>query len=178
MKLFVLVFLSLFLTKACEEKKTTSNQTPEIAVVASESTPQKAEDIKTETTPVVNEDTKQTGKKVVYEANTRGFFTSIIFENNTIIVSKDRNNPNKGSQVTINSKDLKELTKLLDGIELTTLPTLKWPSEARFHDGAAHANVTVTSEGKEYVSSGFDHGNPPVEIAKFIQKLLLIAEKE
>jgi hypothetical protein len=178
MKTFALVFLSLFMTKSCQDKKTTSEQTPAIVAVTSENTPQKEENTIPGKIEPIKENTEQKGKKVEYEANTRGFFTKIIFENNTISISKDRNNPDKGSVVTMTSKELAELTKLLDAIQLKTLVSLKWPSEARFYDGAAHANLTVTSDGQTYVGPGFDHGNPPAEIAKFIQKLLSIAVKE
>jgi hypothetical protein len=178
MKTFVVVFLSLFLAKSCQDRKKVSEQTPEVAVVNSGGLPQEKEDIVPNKIEPDKEDTKQKGKKVEYEASTRGSFTKVIFENNTVQISKDRNNPDKGTLVKVSAKELQELTKLLDEIQLKKLPSLKWPSEARYYDGAAHANLTVTSDGQTYVGPGFDHGNPPAEIAKFIEKLLSIAEKE
>jgi hypothetical protein len=47
------------------------------------------------------------------------------------------------------------------------------PSEKRFHDGAAIANLKVTYKGKTYETTDF-HGFPPKEIQQFVAKINLL----
>jgi hypothetical protein len=196
MKTVALIFLSLFLTQSCQNKKAVVTQTPQEKVIITET--QTVAVPKTETAsqqqvvavnnPVAAEKPKeevaykeaiaQKGIKAEYEALSRGYFSKIVFQNNKVTIAKDRNAADKGAEVTITTKEAAELTKLLKAIKPETLPKLKWPSEARFYDGAAHANLSITVDGKVYTGAGFDHGKPPVEIAKFVEKLLSIAEKK
>jgi hypothetical protein len=55
--------------------------------------------------------------------------------------------------------------------------TLKAPSEKRFHDGAAMANLKIVHKEKTYQSKTFDHGTPPKEIEKLVKKINALAEK-
>jgi hypothetical protein len=48
------------------------------------------------------------------------------------------------------------------------LSQLKAPTEKRFYDGAAIGNLSVSHNGETYGTSGFDHGNPPVEIEQLV----------
>jgi tripartite-type tricarboxylate transporter receptor subunit TctC len=41
-----------------------------------------------------------------------------------------------------------------------------------FADGAAIANLKITKQGKTFESQSFDHGYPPVEIEKVVNKML------
>jgi hypothetical protein len=198
MKTVVLIFLSLFLTQSCQNKKAVVTQTPQENAIIAETEPKTVAAPKTETSseqqvvevsnPVVGEKPKeevtykeeviQKGIKAEYEALSRGYFSKIIFQNNKVTIAKDRNAADKGNEVSMTTKEAAELTKLLKAIKPETLPKLKWPSEARYYDGAAHANLTITVDGKVYTGAGFDHGKPPAEIAKFVEKLLSIAEKK
>lgn len=167
MKTIALVFLSLFLTKSCQTKKGTTENAPV------------AEVVKTETTkPEMTENKVQAGIKVEYEAMSRGFFSKIIFENNQITVASDRNNPEKGTVVMLTKEDVSEISKLIKAVNLDGLPNLKAPSEKRMYDGAPHANLTITSNGKVYTGAGFDGGNPPVAIAKLVTKLVSYSEQK
>jgi hypothetical protein len=176
MKTIALVFLSLFLTKSCQQKNDSSaseqaKQTTENASVAEVV---KTEEIKSEMT----ENKVQTGTKVEYEATSRGFFSKIIFENNQITVVSDRNNPEKGTVVMLSKEDVSEISNLIKAVKLNELPNLKAPSEKRMYDGAAHANLTITSNGTTYTGAGFDAGNPPSAIAKLVSKLVSYSEKK
>jgi hypothetical protein len=58
------------------------------------------------------------------------------------------------------------------------LETLKAPTEKRFHDGAAIANLKVTYQDKSFQTEAFDHGNPPEAIKKIVDKINTFAKKE
>ena len=167
MKTIALVFLSLFLTKSCQNKKELVENAQAIEAT-------KIEENKTE----MAENKVQTGTKVEYEATSRGFFSKIIFENNQITIASDRNNPEKGTVVMLTKEDVSEISNLIKAVNLDELPNLKAPSEARTYDGAAHANLTITSNGTVYTGAGFDAGNPPSSIAKLVSKLVSYSEKK
>jgi len=61
-----------------------------------------------------------------------------------------------------------EIIAAFQEVSLEELPNLKSPTEKRFYDGAAVANLKITFKGKTYESVAFDHGNPPVEIEKLV----------
>lgn len=175
MKTFVLVFLSLFLSKSCQNKKEGVNgkETVETEIPKSKPT---GEIGNNNNLPKTNN--QETGNMVIYEAMSRGYFTKIIFQNDKLFVSKDRNNAKKGEPVTISPAQATEINTLLKSIKPQTLPNLKWPTEKRFYDGAAHANLTIVQNGETFVGGGFDHGFPPAEIEKLVTKLISIAEKK
>jgi hypothetical protein len=56
-------------------------------------------------------------------------------------------------------------------MELDSLPKLKAPTEKRFYDGAPIANFKITFQDKTYETPSFDHGFPPKEIKKFVNKI-------
>ena len=63
--------------------------------------------------------------------------------------------------------------------KLADFPKYKDPSQKRFYDGAPIANLSVTYQSKTYQTTDFDHGTPPVEIEKLVNKILsLVKEKE
>jgi hypothetical protein len=144
MKLFLMIFLSVFLSKSC------SSQT------------------KNDLNAAI----------VEYTANTRGFYQKITIENQMVTVSKDRNGNEKPVATKISDKDWKELVGYFENIELDSLPRLKAPTEKRFHDGAAIANLKVTYKDKTYETTAFDHGFPPAEIKKLVAKINTFAKKE
>ena len=108
----------------------------------------------------------------------RGYFSKIVFQNDKLSISKDRNNVEKGDPISITTAEITEINKLLKSVKPQTLPKLKWPTEKRFYDGAAHANLTIVQNGETFVGPGFDHGFPPAEIEKLVNKLVSIAEKK
>ena len=144
MKLFTMIFLSLFVSKSCEGQ--TKN------------------DLKTAV--------------LEYTASTRGFYQKITIENQTVAVWKDRSGTEKPVATKISDKDWKELVGYFETINLDELETLKAPTEKRFHDGAAIANLAVSYKDKTYQTEAFDHGYPPEAIKKLITKINSFGKKE
>lgn len=144
MKLFTMLFLSVFLSKSCESKAQM--------------------DLKTAV--------------IEYTANTRGFYQKIRIQNQVVMVSKTRGDTGIDEEIKISDKDWNELMGYFETINLDSLPTFKGPSQKRFHDGAAIANLKVVYKDKSYETSSFDHGNPPFEIKKLVDKINTFAKKE
>ena len=113
-----------------------------------------------------------------YTANTRGFYQKITIQDQMVSVSKDRNGNDKPVPTKISEKDWKELVGYFETIELESLATLKAPTEKRFHDGAAIADLKVTYKDKTYQTVAFDHGYPPEAIKKIVVKINSFAKKE
>jgi hypothetical protein len=124
-----------------------------------------------------NEDLETT--VVEYVANTRGFYKKVVVKNKAITVSKDRRGDDNPTPVKIADADWQKIIEAFQKIDLEELPNLKAPSEKRFYDGAAIANLKITFKDKVYESAPFDHGNPPSEIKKLVDKInALVKEKE
>lgn len=110
--------------------------------------------------------------KLEYEANTRGFYQKIVIENNIITIISDRNSAGKGETIAVSNQDLNELMEAFQGVKIEDLATYKDPTQKRFYDGAAIANLKIYKDGKEYQTTDFDHGFPPVEIEKLVNKIV------
>ena len=144
MKVFILLVLTIFMTKGCsqEAKNDIANA------------------------------------KIVYTANTRGFYQKITIQNQEISVSKERDSSDKGVTSKISDADWKELVGYFEKIELDSLSTYKDPTQKRVYDGAAIAELIINYKEKEYQTKNFDHGYPPVEIEKFVNKLVSLVKEE
>jgi hypothetical protein len=114
---------------------------------------------------------------IQYEANARNLFLNIKVEHQVLFVSRERDAKDYQEKITISDGDWKEIVMLTKAVDLAKVKDLKWPTEKRFYDGAAHANVTFISNEVEYMANGFDHGYPPVEIEKLVNKILKLTEK-
>lgn len=114
---------------------------------------------------------------VEYTANTRGFYQKITVQDQQIAVSTDRSGHILPQAMKISEKDCKELIGYFENLNLDSLETLKAPTQKRFHDGAAIANLKVTYKNKTYQSTSFDHGNPPEAIKKLVDKINTFAKK-
>lgn len=108
---------------------------------------------------------------IEYVANTRGFYKKIEVKNKIIIVSKDRKGVEKPISQEISDADWKILIADFEKIDLEQIPNLKAPSEKRFYDGAAIANLKIIYKEKIYESTSFDHGNAPSEIKEIVDKI-------
>ena len=115
---------------------------------------------------------------VEYVANTRGSYQKITVKNQIVTVSKDRNGNDKPVPTKIADADWKELVEFFKSVKLDSLAKLKAPTEKRFYDGAAIANLKITYKDKTYETTGFDHGFPPKEIKKIVNKITSFAKKE
>ena len=114
---------------------------------------------------------------IKYEANARNLFLNIKVENQVLFVSRSRDAKDYQEKTTISEAEWKEIVMLTKAVDLAKVKDLKWPTEKRFYDGAAHANVTFVSNEVAFAANGFDHGFPPVEIEKLVNKILKLTEK-
>lgn len=114
---------------------------------------------------------------IEYVANSRGFYQKITVEKQTVTVSSDRSGREKTVPTKISDADWKELVNCFKEVELDSLPKLKAPTEKRFYDGAAIANLKITYKDTVYETSSFDHGFPPKEIKKFVNRITSLAKK-
>lgn len=115
--------------------------------------------------------------KIEYEASSRGFYEKIIIENQMVSVVNERDGKDNGETVKISDDVNKELSSYLNSVQLDQLATYKDPTQKRFYDGAAIANLKITVDGVEYKTVDFDHGNPPVEIEKLVNKIVSFGVK-
>ena len=114
---------------------------------------------------------------IFYEANTRGFFLALKVENQVLYTSNERDIKAYSNKIEISVTDWKEISALAKNVDLEKVKDLKWPTEKRYSDGAAFANIIFESKGVKYPANGFDHGFPPAEIEKLVTKITKLAEK-
>ena len=91
-----------------------------------------------------------------YTASTRGFFQKIVVINQRATISRDRNGEKFPEEIAISDKDWKEIISYFQKIDLEKVPTLKDPTQKRFYDGAAIANLKVRYQDKNYETTDFD----------------------
>ncbi len=115
---------------------------------------------------------------IEYVANTRGFYQKITIQNQTVYINSDRNSNKLGESKAISDSDWKALVNSFETIDLESIPTLKDPTQKRFYDGAAIANLKITYQEKEYKTVDFDHGFPPAEIETLVNKVVAFGEQE
>lgn len=113
-----------------------------------------------------------------YTANTRGFYQKISVKDQMVTVSKDRSGKDEPVAIKISDADWKELVGYFETVNLDGFSSLKAPTEKRFHDGAAIANLKVIYNDKTYETNAFDHGYPPAEIKKIVDKINSLAKEE
>ncbi|MEC5165335.1 hypothetical protein RCH18_001062 [Flavobacterium sp. PL11] len=115
---------------------------------------------------------------IEYTASSRGFYQKITVNNQTVTISKDRNDDNKSILLKINASDWNELVSYFKEVQLDQMVKLKAPTEKRFYGGAAIANLKITFDEKDYETPNFDHGFPPKEIKQLVDKVNSLIKKE
>jgi hypothetical protein len=113
-----------------------------------------------------------------YTASSRGFFQKIVVINQKATISRDRNGEKFPEEIAISDKDWKEIIGYFEKIDLEKLPTLKDPTQKRFYDGAAIANLKIRYQDKNYETTDFDHEFPPAEIEKLVNKIVSLAKEK
>ncbi len=113
---------------------------------------------------------------VQYAADTRGYHLKIIVVNQKATISQGRGTDNPSEVITISDADWKDLVAEFQKINLDDLPNLKDPTQKRFHDGAAIANLKIRYQDKNYETVDFDHGIPPAAIEKFVKRIVSLAK--
>lgn len=115
---------------------------------------------------------------VQYEAVSRGFNLQIIIVNQKATITQGRGEKNASQTVAISDADWKELVAEFQKVNLNEVPNLKDPTQKRFYDGAAIANLKIRYQDKNYETVAFDHGFPPAAIEKFVKKIVSLAVKD
>ena len=113
---------------------------------------------------------------IQYTATTRGFFQKIIVTNQKATIFRDRNSEKNPEELTISNEDWKEIISYFEKIDLEKIPTLKDPTQKRFYDGAAIANLKIRYQDKNYETTDFDHEFPPAEIDKLVDKIVSLGK--
>ncbi|WP_433834687.1 hypothetical protein [Flavobacterium anhuiense] len=108
--------------------------------------------------------------QIEYSAQSRGYYKSIVVENKSVSVTKERNGETVKSEI-----DEAKWNKIVDAfskVNLEGLSSLKAPTDKRTYDGAAIGNLKIVKDGKTYETPGFDNGFPPKEIEKLVNLLV------
>ncbi|NOR27103.1 MAG: hypothetical protein GQ540_01085 [Lutibacter sp.] len=107
-----------------------------------------------------------------YDATTRG--SSIKFEvTSTKVYYKDIE---KTIETKTNSKFWKEITTIVEQINLTEIESFSSPTSNRNVDAALHATLSISINDLIYESQTFDHGNPPDKLKPLIEVLFKVLE--
>lgn len=104
---------------------------------------------------------------ITYEAITRG--SSIeIKATSDLITYKDFETE---KQLEPTKKEWKSIKTLIEEINLAEMYLFSAPSEESSTDVALQATLSIYTKNMPYKSQPFDHGNPPKELKKIIDKL-------
>ena len=115
-------------------------------------------------------------RAITYKAISRGFFEYIYVSKDSVVISKDRNLKNLNS-FKCNTTDWKDFMVLLNEISTIELTELKAPTDKRLYDGAASATLTINKGKNQMTTPSFDHGIPPEEVSKIVEKLNAVRVK-
>jgi hypothetical protein len=113
--------------------------------------------------------------RIEYTANSRGLYNNVIVENKTVSATKTRDGKPISNSLT--DAQWNALISEFQKVNLEEIPSLKAPTQKRFHDGAAMADLKITYKGKTYESQTFDNGFPPEKIKKLVNTLLSFSNK-
>lgn len=114
---------------------------------------------------------------IEYHTSTRGFDETINLQKKQILVTTNKRGVESIKKSTINNSDWEELIAILKKIKVNEISKLKDPTQKRFYDGAAIANLKITFKEKTYESCNFDHGNPPQELKELVEKIIIFSDK-
>lgn len=113
--------------------------------------------------------------KIEYTANSRGLYNNTVVENKTVSVTNTRDGKPVSNSLT--DAQWNTLIKEFQKVNLEEIPSLKAPTQKRFHDGAAMADLKITYKGKTYESQTFDNGFPPEKIKNLVNTILSFSKK-
>lgn len=105
--------------------------------------------------------------EVTFNAHTRGAMENISLIDNTVTY-KDYNTTKTYSITKVQKEQLLDLIK---NLELKSISELKAPSNKRATDAALHASLQIKTTNETYISSDFDHDNPPSELKPIVDLL-------
>lgn len=113
---------------------------------------------------------------IQYTANTRGYHLKIIIVNQKATISQGRGTENPSEEVAISEADWAALVTEFQKVNLDEVPNLKDPTQKRFYDGAAIANLKIRYQDTNYETVAFDHGFPPAAIENLVNKIVSLAK--
>ena len=122
-----------------------------------------------------SEEKKRSDIILTYEANTRGFYEKIWVKHGQLSFTNDRLAKAVETH-PVSKNDMKMLSDYTEQIDPKSLPDLEAPSKAFQYDGAAIATLKIENSKDSYITSAFDHGNPPQAIKALVEKLLSVKE--
>ncbi len=116
---------------------------------------------------------------VDYTANARGFYQRIVVKNQHYSVYKNRRDEQEAAvkDQLLSDADWKALVEEFQKLKLQELSTYEAPTKKRLYDGAPHADLKITYHDSVYQSQTFDHGAPPIQIQKLVEKINQLAPK-
>ncbi len=114
-------------------------------------------------------------KSVIYKAFSRGFSLYVSVSEKTIATTNDRSFQNQQTK-SCPEEDWNAIETLMANLETDALRNLKAPSNKYTFDGAAHATLSIQQGDVVITTPTFDHGNPPEEIQKLVNKVLSLGE--
>ena len=107
---------------------------------------------------------KEVGYEVIYEAQTRGAIENITFKGNTIKLLTNT----EVKTIVLKQEKIMDIAEVISNIKLSKITHLIPPSNRRNLDGAMAATITIKKGKNTYISSSFDHDNPPKELAPLL----------
>ena len=116
--------------------------------------------------------------EIQYEVNTRGFYQKLVLKNAAVSSTNDRDGKENPIVQKVTDADWSALNDELNKVDLENLPNLKAPTEKRFYDGAAIANLKIIYKGNTYQTTDFDHGFPPMQIKRVVEIVNLLFKPE
>lgn len=160
----ILATIAITITSCnCQKKATDSNVAANNSVVKD---------------AIVENKTQTVVPTIYYDAISRGFALATKVENKVLYVSREREFKEYSDKIAISDADWKEISALAKAVDLEKVKDMKWPTEQRYYDGLPHANITFEANGIKYPANGFDHGYPPAEVEKLVNKIVSLAEKK
>ena len=112
---------------------------------------------------------------VEYEAVSRGMYLNIVAADNKLRILDKRDG--SAREYTPSKREWEELTALFSALEPEKIASYEAPTQKRFYDGAAIANLKVMISGNTYEAQTFDHGTPAAPLAAFVNKLVALAKQ-
>jgi hypothetical protein len=114
--------------------------------------------------------------KIEFTVNSRGLYNKTVVENKTVSFTNTRDGKPVSSSLT--EEQWNALIAEFKKVDLKEIPNLKAPTQKRFHDGAAMANLKITYKDQLYESQTFDNGFPPEKIKNIVNTILSFSKKE
>ena len=120
---------------------------------------------------IYTENLQKENLSMTYTTQTRGFYEEIRLSKSSLKISNERNG--KDSVIhKVSEKDWQEIQHIMTTLDLENISQLKVPTENRYADRVLIAGLAITSHEKNFITPEFDHGNPPKEIRKLVDKIL------